>query len=246
MKKAFYIIPAILIGVFLVSGCEGLQSGDVGSRYFTIVPGDCTGIAYRYDVSAKSKTIVFGLSTTVADPVRIRYNKTGTCHQFPSEAEFDKYDHSVKDSFYQLSFDMERGLSWCPKYAFYSTVFPIGPATVTADRDFQGIKAHEDLSSLMLEGPEYSTEPLDHPLNINRIEEFIHDLEEYHNLGSFQVAISAPDTMEKDTKFTISVPARKVKILQWFNDLATSPDAPMPYSDEIITWNVVVQAFKNK
>lgn len=249
MKNKFYIITLTTILVFLLTGCESLiPSSRVGSRYFTLVPGDCCGIGYSYEVMTNGddgNRIQILLRTELKDPVLKTSKESRTCHRFPSDDIFKNYEESVKQTFYNLSFDIEKNMSWCPKYAYYSTVFPIGSTTVTANKDFQGIRAGEDISSLLIKKePEFCSEPWDHPLRINSIKDFIDDLDIYHNLGLFYIVLSAPQTMEEDTKFTVSVPVRKVKILQWLDDLSESQDAPMPYTDETITWSVVVQAFK--
>ncbi len=248
-NKFRIIITAIL--VLIVTGCEGLPSGFKRERHqFTLVPGDCAVTYYKSGVNGSDGVdrIEFRLylleNTDIYNRVGTVSKKTGTIHFFPSEDVFKNYEGSVKNAFYNLSFNSEKNMEWCLPRAYYSTVFPIGPTSVTANKEFQGIPAGEELSSIMINSaPEYYSEPWDHPLRINNISDFNSDLETYHNLGFFYIKLPAPKIMEEETRFTVSIPVRRVKILQWLSDLTVSPESPMPYSDEVLSWTIDFKPF---
>lgn len=155
----------------------------------------------------------------------------------------EAYDYTFDKCYSFISEKVDALCEFSVLTALYS-----GDLSLTADRDFAGIKAGENLASMIMGTPHN-----DYQIDIwgkdaviadgcNMAEHLgnVLDLPADYNclLGADMLAFSIPigdyDLTEGTVNFELKIPVRVVGYLQWLNDRIEDPDAPVPYKEEIL------------
>lgn len=123
-----------------------------------------------------------------------------------------------------------------------------GGLSLTADKDFAGIKAGENLAPMVIGTPfnDYQIDLWGKDTviaagcnlaeNLGAVLDLPADYESL--LEADQLAFSIPrgdyELTEETVNFELKIPVRVVMYLQWLNDRISDPDAPVPYKEEVL------------
>ena len=170
----------------------------------------------------------------------------------PSDALFDNFGinrNAVKEEYEEVFNNLSTQVAekFHKREFAFVTVLYNGGISLTADKDFAGFKAGEDLSPLITctassdlivaetgENPVIST-ALNTPCNEGG---FLNIPMDYITVTDNGVAFSIPvgehDLTNETVIFDLNIPVKVVYYLQWLNDRLTDPDAPVPYKEEVL------------
>ncbi|MBQ9310044.1 MAG: hypothetical protein IJ222_04185 [Bacteroidales bacterium] len=155
----------------------------------------------------------------------------------PSKDVFGQFENKkkIKKEFENVYSELNSGPT--KDWFDVTTIYYFGGMSISADKEWAGYKAGEDLTPLVSLHGSISDQ----------------DYYDYIIDGEFKDAIALPSgfqlkldyegyslTKEK-VKLSIQMPVKVVNYLTWLDDKLTDPDAPIPYFETVLTGNVTIQ-----
>jgi hypothetical protein len=264
MKKTRIFPVLLLVAVFLTS-CEWMWWINPGPPEpdNLFLTGECLGstelIYIPYYASRdddyleewKCFPFVFHLDTANVQRYKERpLFKSDPAFHIPSDELFKSFGKKsfVKSDFFDSFDKIREGRS----YFEITTLLYNGGLSLTADVDFAGHPAGEELAPFIVSHPSVNhpsswtgvcstIEPLlSAPGNTKEKLSPILDIPlDYECLLESGIEIGLPvgdytRVVERVT-FTLKIPVRVVYYLQWLEDKHSNPNAPVPYKDEVLT-----------
>ena len=237
-----YIFIAFVI-TFICS-CDNYQSGvpdndkegKPAELELTVLPGEClispelSLSQIRTNVGQTGIQLVFKLDMDCdlekLNSLEYRY--------IPSNSIFDSFGENssaVKKAYQEFWQDVSYG----HQLFYISTVFYSSGLTLTADKEFAGMPAGENVSSAAL-ADLWPVEFFQAFANNG----FAND----YCLPSSWVAVNIPkgelQIVDDSVSLTLSIPVKKALYLTWFNNRLTDENAPLPYSDETLSCSFTI------
>jgi hypothetical protein len=220
-----------------LNSCSEIPAADPDILPFSLVPGECLnntvvkcryageafGTEYRFvfdsDMSISLEHIKFGEKKLPHHYTSIRY--------VPSDSVFKQFGDNYS------SVKKEYESTWDGIAHSETTVYLNDGFILTADKEFGGIPAGENLARLFGVSPGQSCVPLSDNAIIPKDLAF--------RLDSPDVLLYRIDLnnyyepVKEDVRFSLSVPVRVVYYLTWLNDKLTDENASMTWKDEVLT-----------
>ena len=148
---------------------------------------------------------------------------------WPSDDIWDKFQDDAcvvkavyKDCVYHLenAADKQKGTE-----TLFSTIFPVGELKIVADKDFKGILAGEDLSSIFEPAIVFpDAREFVEDMRLDTIDDLVEAIPE-HCVSKWRFETHGPLLLKDPVTFTFALPVSKVMLLGWIKDLIDDPYA---------------------
>lgn len=241
MKKIIVIVTAFAV----LFSCSKPQKAQPGAFERSFVPGECLADTELYLKSAgEFKDDIYAIElgmnwTTKFDALGwvVRWGDATRYRIIPAKEVYSQFVDNKKNVENEYEKVYEQVMSTYQDLRDIRTVYYDGGMSLTANYDFAGIKAGEDLSSLF---ELYSFVPKEkYPIPDNGFE-FAHILEGDSVILTFPKDVDFGGRLEFE--FTLTLPVKVGLYLTWLDNLLADPDAPYPYSEETLTCTFTVSA----
>lgn len=244
----------LMLYAFAVTGCLGAKDPDRNKPVLSFAAGDsfnATGHLWSHVVNSQTVQLTFDLYI-VPEKYILNRNQADNDRNYdimwPSDEIWNRYGDNayvVKSVYTDCVYLLEQ---WAHKdfgtETFYSTVFRTGDFTIIADKDFGGISAGEDLSSIFESDfvfPDVSD--LIENLRLESLNDLINTVPS-NCVSCCRLSTIGPSELNEPVTFTFRLPVRKVKLLKWICDLSENPSAVPDYLDDLVTWSFTVGKYK--
>ncbi|MBQ7811535.1 MAG: hypothetical protein IJ394_03140 [Bacteroidales bacterium] len=235
MKKYVNVLSVLLLALCCVS-CHMFAPGQPSPTRMVLLTGECLNatemsnsgswvrdgkIDFRFEPALSSESDRWGKN--VGDHYRY----------IPDEGVFESYGQNktkVKEAYDELFESVANSCSeqWQKDDFSVVTIMYEGGLSLTANKDFAGIPAGEDLSSLVVLGYGFESMAggfLDIPLgNASMLEDYL----------NFSIPTSGFEVTEESVGFELNIPVKVVMYLDWLNDRLSDSDAQVSYRDEVL------------
>ena len=170
-------------------------------------------------------------------------DRTLYSYVWPTEDVFDEFGErkeQVKDDYQSLVRGMFEAKENKEIDECFCTVFQRSALTISSNLPVGGIQPGEDLSSLCKDLPSYLSDLDNLTLSVSNPQSLYNELRAIpdFSLGDMGVFLPALEKQDQVITFTVSIPVRRVYLLHWLDGLSDNPDAPMPFSDEVLVATV--------
>lgn len=239
-RKLSYILGVLLFA----TSCELLPAGYYPPAEYVFLTGECLAspeLSYKGPgPDTWHDLLVFPFTLDLSDTKVERIVKSMIAMKevfrtIPSDEKFRSFGSRrdvVKNEF-NRSFDELRATLWSGKHdgRLITIVYDGGDITFTANRDFAGHPAGENLAPYLLPYPNArdltpdALRALDLPLEYDCM------LETGLVLA---VSMDGFELVKQPTTYDLEIPVKVIMYLNWLNDLQTNPDAPVPYREEVL------------
>lgn len=246
-----------LVMLLIMTSCGWFWRGSDPTVYQYFLPGEClasaelTFVPSLHRVEKDRLVFVFNPSISNYDVEEFKYE----IHRYVPSKELLKAFGKNKDRVaeaYVNTFDkcysfISEKLDALSEFSVLTALYS-GDLSLTADRDFAGIKAGENLAP-MIKGTPYNDYQIDiwgkdaviadgcnmaeHLGNVLDLPADYKCLLEADMLA-FSIPVDNYELTEETVNFELKIPVRIVCYLQWLNDRIEDPDAPVPYKEEIL------------
>ena len=234
------------IAIFFCSSCSKLSIGTPPSYKFSILPGDCLNStevllhnAYIEDWAGEHinyhmsfKLDFYGITETQMKRI---LNGNTDIDYFPTDECFNRFGSNrtyVRKKYITFLQETHKNSPLLKGAIDGTTLFYGGGMVLTADKDFAGITAGENLAPLFQWHSAYA---YDRDTGIKMSEDFGVD---YSMIVGYYFGFMLPlhDLVYKAemVTFSLDIPVNKVDLLSWFNDTIDNPAAPVPVSDVVL------------
>ena len=241
--KSLSIITNTLIIIYatvLLASCSRLPASTPDSKVkdVSVIPGECivdkelschsafiVDSYYRFffKIGLDVSNVVYSSGDNSYEPSDDVYNRFGENAQIVKE--------EYKNILAKLKIQQNKAIS--SLFFYEDTGF-----SLTADRDFAGVKAGDNLVSLFEKG-KINWENYDlNLLPLQLCEQFPFDYMLYIQSGQFikfDLHIGNFQPVRETVTFTLTLPIKSVQFLTWLNDKLTDENAPMTWKDEVLT-----------
>lgn len=235
MKKSVNVLSVLLLALCCVS-CHMFAPGQPSPTRMVFLTGECLDTAEMSDsgsrVSDGKIDFRFDLALNCESD---RWGKNIGDHYryIPDEDIFESYGKNkkkVKKAYDELFESVVDSCTekWQNDEFSVVTIMYEGGLSLTANKDFAGIPAGDDLASLVVLGYGFDSAAggfLDIPLGNSTM------LEDYLN---FSISTSGFEVTEESVGFELKIPVKVVMYLDWLNDRISDPDAEVSCKDEIL------------
>ena len=239
-RKLSYILGVLLFA----TSCELLPAGYHPPKEYVFLTGECLAspeLSYQtLDENIWHDQLLFRFTLDLSDTKVERIVKSMIAMKevfrtIPSDEKFRSFGSRrdvVKNEF-NRSFDELRATLWSGEHdgSLITIVYDGGDITFTANRDFAGHPAGENLAPDLLPSP-YARDhtpdalrALDLPLEYDCM------LEDHL---MFAISMDGFELVKQPTTYDLEIPVKVIMYLNWLNDLQTDPDAPVPYREEVL------------
>ena len=271
MKRKSIII--LTCAVLCFSSCGKIHFGDTESQYRTFLTGECLS---GTELSLARCEVINGGRPTDTDRIVFwfsmplsNYAEESVDHStiFASKRfrnipsadafkDFGKHQQSVKNGFEDVYKDFSDAYTARGHGYGYSiiTILYNGGLSLTADKEFAGRPAGENLADLISCHPMYdglldagckdqvlAPASAVYPLEVLGLPlDYFSMLDGVQTLPfvSFSIPVGDYDRVDlpvsKPITFELNIPVKVVKYLTWINDKLSDPNAPVPYEDEVL------------
>ena len=245
MRSRLFILLSIAC---LFIGCKHEDAMTPETETFYCLPGECASFATRSIASTLGNRngtpffiitggFTFKKSVGESIPGEVLYE-----YVWPEDNIWDEFadnKEQVMNDYKSLVKGLFRAKKdqQVVKEEHLSTIFLREPITITASLPIGGIPAGENLSSLCDENywkPKVIDNLDGFELSVSNPIALYSELQDNKCLSGISIKMPAPDKLEQEITFHVSVPIRRVLLLHWLEDLKNNPDAPMPYNDEVV------------
>ena len=187
------------------------------------------------DIDYNSVTLIFGLKMDI-DIHRTLYDNNSVIWFMPSYSLFEEFGNNADAvaNNYNNVYDVI-GLPYTHPYDYTAVLYDKNNFTLTADRDFAGIPAGQNLRDIAYIGNEI----YDYRLSVPGIEYQDNTFALDYNIYII-IPIESDPLGTEATTFSFSIPVKVGMYLHWLNDRLTDPDAQMQYRDETLTCTFTV------
>lgn len=253
-KKCSFLIAVVAL---LVSSCYMLAPTGNLSITYRLLPGECL-ISDELTHSAtdtKESTIVdgyylfnFSMDIAEGEMEKLSNKLPKTYRALPSDdifRSFGKNGAEVKADF----LDAYDGFTQNYSSSFYEyhgyevmTVLYDGGISLTADKDFAGYSAGENLAP-HITGLLYNGEGVDPVIShVNNTSDnagaFLDIPMDYVSMTEcgigFRIPVGESEIIEESVVFDLKIPVKVVMYLNWLNDKIVDPNAPVPYEEKTL------------
>lgn len=241
--KGKYSLMVLAMMVCLVS-CNKFYPGSRAAIGKKLLTGECLASAemsynevYRSTMVNENR-FIFGFSLDLSDYEHetIRFMEY---RYIPSDdifKSFGKNRKAVKNAFETIFDRCDNDLSRKHRDFSVVTILYDGGISLTANKEFAGYPAGEDLAPAIEDveaghfHPEWYLAE-----NVGTIFEIPLDyLKLLDMVISFSIPMEQYQLTDEKVTFELNVPVKVVKYLTWLNDKITDPDAPVPYEEEVL------------
>ena len=260
MKSKSFII--LISAIICLTSCGKIGASQPEYKMRTLLPGECLAspeLSYYRPEDEQQQVVkdgfVFGFLLDVTDFVK----EDSLRRHIPSEDLFNSFGEnrqSVKMGYERIYEDF-RGAHVS---SFHSdrcnaiTILYNGGISLTADKEFAGRRAGENLGDLIAHHPHYDnivkesgTDPIlaaypghcSYPDKVLGIPaDYICLIDQCQGNGlpgvSFCIPMGDYNLVKEQVTFELQIPVKVVRYLTWINDRLSNPNAPVPYEDEVL------------
>lgn len=250
MKRTIHSILLLSLGIFLLAGCGKYGAATPEVEYLSLIPGEClnsgdlvfsyegfreTGIYQHPRVLFFNFTLDLDVEKDVVNwiggkvghrPAVVRFKPKETVYKnYGINANQVKRDYESYYTFYQETVNPSVVLS------DLTTIYYSEALSLTADKEFAGIPAGEELSSLVLGPKEYGcgivySPPIAAPADCYALTRWF----------NFYIPIDdGREVVEETVTFHFELPVKVGMLLNYLHDSQTNPDATIEFRDEVLT-----------
>ncbi len=238
----------ILAAIASISCSFGAATPDPVPPIVSLVTGDCLKSTDLDLYKAYKHNHDFYFVFTFKD-LDIKYEKPkGSLYQraFPDDTVFEQFGENASkvekelDMLWKTMMSQPRhnryGVAAGPGYTFnINTFFLVDTIHLVSDKEFAGVAAGEDLSSLIHRAiPALLPDgvlPLDSNFSWNNMIPLVGDC------LTFAIPLEDFEMVEETVQFSLSIPIKSVQYLKWINDKLTDENASMTWKEGTLTCN---------
>lgn len=219
-------------------------------EYRTLLPGECladTDLTYNSNVTASSIICNGKYSFSFAlnlNNYEVDKEELWVSRVIPSDELFKSYGgKSVKKDYLKI-YDAcsEYADEYLPYYNYFTliTILYNGGISLVADKDFAGYQAGEDMGPYLTAISVGEENPVVCPKynTADYLGKFLNIPLEYtgilNDTPSFGIPVGDCQLTDETVRFELKIPVKVIRYLQWMNDKKNDPDAPVPYSEEVL------------
>lgn len=244
-----------LVMLLCLTSCGWFWRGSEPTVYQYFLPGEClssTELTFESSLNRVEKDrliFVFRPAISDYDVEEFKYD----IHRYVPSQELLKAFGKNKDRVaeaYVNTFDkcysfISEKLDALSEFSVLTALYS-GDLSLTADRDFAGIKAGANLAPMII-GTPFNDSHLwgkdaviadgsNLAENLGRVLDLPEDYECLleADMLAFSIPIGDNELIEETVNFEMKIPVRVVNYLQWLNDRISDPDAPVPYKEEVL------------
>ena len=254
MKTKALLGLVILLGM---TSCGWFWRGNGPIVYQYFLPGECLAstelsfVPSLHKVEKDRLVFVFNPSISNCEVEEFKYD----IHRYVPSKEllntFGKNKNKVAEAYGNIfdkchSFISEK-MDALSEFSVLTVLYD-GSLSLTAAKDFAGMKAGDNLAPMIM-GTPYNDYQIDLwgkdaviadggnlAENIGSVLELPVDYEsllEAHMLA-FSISLGDHELTEETVNFELKIPVRIVSYLQWLNNRIADPEAPVPYKEEVL------------
>ena len=256
MKRTILsILLLVLCSLALLSGCGKFGAATPEVKYLSLIPGECLNsgnLVFSYEgfketaVYLHPRVLIFHFTLDMdveKDVVSwiggivghhagvIRFKPTGKVY-----GSFGSESVQVEREYEALYTKYQNTVCATPDMTDLTTIYYSDALSLTADKDFAGIPAGEELSSLVLGPKEYGcgikfSPPIAAPADYYALMRWF----------NFYIPIENGHEVEKETiTFHFELPVKVGMLLNYLHDAQTNPEATMEFRDDVLTCDFTV------